>query len=54
VPNLGKARVYQQSVEPSLEAIVIAQAAQLAPGRQESLLDRVLSSTRVPKNPERD
>src|SRR3954451_3979122 len=51
VPRFGITGVDEQAVKPRLEPIVIAQAAKFPPRRQECLLDRVLCSTRVAKDP---
>jgi hypothetical protein len=46
--------VDQQLVEPCLETVEVAEARQLAPGREECLLDRVLGSVDVVQDAVRD
>ena len=54
VPDLGIAGVDQEPVEPRLQATVVAQGRQLAPGNEEGLLDRVLRPDHVAQDPIRN
>jgi hypothetical protein len=53
-PGLGVAGVGQNPMEPGLEAPVVAQGAELAPGRDERGLECVLRQVGVAQDPNRD
>ena len=53
-PGLGVALVGQDPVEPGFEAVGVAQRPQLAPGRDERGLHRVLGQVGVAQDPTRD
>ena len=48
------AGVDEEAVEPGLEALGVAQPRELAPGKEERLLDGVLCPLNVPEDPVRD
>jgi hypothetical protein len=51
---LAIARVDEQAPQPRLEAVGIAQAAQIAPGGEQRLLGRILGPFAVPEDESRD
>ena len=53
-PRLRVTRVDEDPPKPGIEPVVVAQRGQLAPGRDQGLLDGVLGSIDVAQDPERD